>query len=114
LTAFYFGRFSPVAIAANVVVIPLTFLSVLCGCLSVLLGSCAAFLADIFNHANAALVWALIGVVRVVSRVPGGTFEVAQLPAAWVPALYAALAAAGVLLFARSAGGRRRPAAGVE
>lgn len=55
LAAYFFGRFTPLALITNLLVVPVTFCVVLAGCLSIILGSCLNVLADIFNHSNLAL-----------------------------------------------------------
>jgi len=97
LTAYYFGRFSPIALFANVLVIPLAFLVVLAGCLSLVLGSCAALFADIFNHANLVLVNALVQSMKILSRIPGGSIKLAK-PPLWRVVLWYAVLAMGVYI----------------
>ncbi len=80
LTAFFFGRFSPIALVSNIVVVPLAFLIVLTGSLSLLLGSCLLLFANIFNHANVALVALLVRVVRLMARTPFGSVETGTVP----------------------------------
>ena len=83
LTAYYFGRFAPVALPANLVVIPLVFLIVLSGCLSLLLGSCVWVLAEIFNNASLALIWVLSRTMAAVRAIPGGSLDIAT-PSIWL------------------------------
>ena len=71
LTALFFGRFSVVAVPANLVVVPLTFLVVLCGWSALLFPPGAA----VFNQAAA-------GILRVLER---GIGALAQVPGAWFP-----------------------------
>lgn len=99
LTAYYFGRFSPVALLANVLVIPLAFLIVLTGCLSLVLGSCVALMADIFNHTNLILVATLLQGMKLISCIPGGSITVARPPLWIVVAWYSAL---GTIVYAVS------------
>jgi hypothetical protein len=81
LSAYFFGRFTPVPLVSNVVAIPLAFLSVLAGCLSILTGQAVPVLADIFNHANLALVELLTLLTDCLSRIPGGSTHVGPVPA---------------------------------
>jgi competence protein ComEC len=98
LTAYYFGRFTPIAIVGNVLVVPLAFLIVLGGCLSLLLGSVLGVCAAIFNHANLALATVLVQALRLMSRVPGGAIDVPR-PSPWAVGLwYALLAVFGAAL----------------
>lgn len=91
LMALYFGRFTPVALLANVPVIPLSFLVMVAGTLSMVLGACADTFAVIFNHANLPLVWLMTESMTWLGRVPGANFDVPP-PPAWALCLwYAAL-----------------------
>ena len=93
LAAYYFERFTPIALLANVWVVPLTYMIVLTGGLVLVLGPIADVLAIIFNHANLALMGALVGGMRLLSRVPLSCCEV-PVPPIWAICLwYAALAA---------------------
>jgi len=106
LTAFYFQRFSPISILSNLIAVPLSFLVLIAGCLSVVLGPVLLLFADIFNHANLVLVTALVEAMKFFAGIPFGNFE---LPAvsAWIPVMcYMALAAWLLWLRAR---GRRSP-----
>jgi len=80
LMAWYFGRVSPIALLSNILLIPLAFLTVLSGCLSVVLGACLGVIAEIFNHAALALVTLLLLVVRTLDAVPFGCLEVSRPP----------------------------------
>jgi predicted membrane metal-binding protein len=91
LTAFFFGRTTPIAIISNLVVIPMAFLIVLTGCLSLVAGSCFVWFAVVFNHVNVALVWVLTGWTRLMAGVPFGDMAVSR-PQVWmVFAWYAVL-----------------------
>ena len=100
------------ALPANLVVIPLVFLVVPAGCLSLLLGSCVWVLAEIFNHANLALVWVLSRTMQAVRAIPGGSVDIAQ-PCIWpVLAWYFVLGSLALYLrgsrgsaFAKGSGG---------
>ena len=76
----------------NAALIPLAFLTVLSGCLSVTLGTCLAFAADLFNHASLALVGLLLLIVRAVRAVPFACLNVPRPPLALVVGWYALLA----------------------
>jgi len=91
LMAFYFERFAPIALPGNLAAIPLTFLIVFTGCLSLLFGSWIPLVADIFNHANLALANALIGSIRLLSTIPGSHMKVAPIPLWSLVAWYAVL-----------------------
>ncbi len=92
LTAYFFERFTPVALLGNLLVIPLTFLIVLTGCLALITGSCFLVLAEVFNHANLALVTCLVRCTGFISKAPFGTQDVPQPPVWTVWLWYAALA----------------------
>ena len=87
LTAYFFGRFAPVALPANLVVIPLVFLVVLAGCLSLLLGSCVWVLAEVFNNANLALIWVLSRTMQGICAIPFGSMDIAR-PSIWLVLLW--------------------------
>jgi len=98
LMAYFFGRFAPIALLSNLVVVPLAFLIVLAGCLSLLAGSCVEWFSEIFNHANLALIAGLVRTMELMAQIPLGHIRVPE-PPAWILALwYGALG----LLSARS------------
>jgi competence protein ComEC len=92
LTAYFFGRFTPVALLSNFVVIPLAFAAVLAGCLAVVLGACLAPAADLFNHANLLLARVLMAAAERLLRLPGGSIAVGPPPAWAVLGCYGLLA----------------------
>jgi ComEC/Rec2-related protein len=101
LSAYYFGRFSLVSLPCNLFVIPMSFLLIVSGCLSLVLGPCWGFLGEVFNHASLFLVWMLERAMSLMLAIPGGHMRVAQ-PAAWmVWTWYALLAIAALWLRAR-------------
>lgn len=102
LMAYYFGRLAPIALLGNVLVIPLAFLIVLAGALSLVLGACVNFFAVTFNHANVVLASALVHGIRAMSRVPGGSVRVASPPVWAVVAWYALLGVLCALAYRRS------------
>ena len=91
ITAYFFGNISPIALIANVVVIPLAFLVVITGALSLLLGYCLTILADIFNHANLAIIALLVNSMQWIGKVPGAFFEIDKVPLWFVFLWYALL-----------------------
>lgn len=101
LTAYFFGRFAPVALLGNLIVIPLAFLIILTGCLSIVLGSCIALFADIFNHANLALVSILVWATKFMASVPFGSIQVSNQPLWLILTWYVLLAGAALLLRSR-------------
>jgi ComEC/Rec2-related protein len=94
LTAYFFGRFSPIALVSNLIVVPLSSLVLIAGALSVVLGSCVERLADIFNHANLFLVGVMLRLTELLSAVPWGSLTIPPPPAWAVWAWYAVLGGA--------------------
>ena len=80
MTAQYFNLFSPVGLAANLLVVPLASLILLNGCLILIVGWFSALGAEIFNHASRVLVDVLLLLVGWFHRWPGGYCFV---PAPW-------------------------------
>lgn len=91
-----FHRFTPVALLANLVAVPLTFLIVLAGFLSLTLGSVLVWAADIFNHAALSLIGMLIGLMRGLAAIPGSCIHVAVFPW-WGLCLWYGALLAGIL-----------------
>ncbi|MBI2441815.1 MAG: ComEC/Rec2 family competence protein [Lentisphaerae bacterium] len=82
LVARWFNLVSPIALLANLVVIPLSTLVLLASCLSVLCGVVLPWLGEVFNFANVALVTLLIALTDGLARIPWGHFFV-ESPPAW-------------------------------
>jgi len=70
----YFHLITPVSLLANLVVVPIAFLVLAVGLLSLLLASFAPALTVIFNNANWSLAWVILGSVQLFARVPAGHF----------------------------------------
>jgi competence protein ComEC len=102
LTAYFFERFSPVGLVCNVLAIPLTFVIVLLGCLTIALGGVWVPLAVLVNTVNRLFVWMLLSVARTADSIPGGCVTVDTFPAwavwVWVAILVALAVAARRLL----------------
>jgi len=96
LTAYYFGRFTPISLVSNFLVIPVSALALVAGCLSMLLGPCVSLAADVFNHANLFLMSVLVGSMQALLKIPGGSILIAPWPL-WAVALWYVGVAAGVL-----------------
>ncbi len=76
LSLYYFGRFAPVALLANVIVLPLAFLIVVTGTLSLLAAATGGLAwAMLFNQANYAYVGLLTEGMRWLERMPGAYRE---------------------------------------
>ena len=84
LTAYYFNLFSPVALLANLVVVPLAFLILFAACLALLAGGLHPLLLDTYNHAVRVLCAVLFEVVGFFDRIPGGSLHVPTPPGWWV------------------------------
>ena len=91
MSAHFFGRFSPIAIAGNVIVVPVAFLVVVCGSLSMVLGSCVEWLSHVFNHASLGLIAFLVRFTSLLTGVPYGSLTFAPLGGWAVVAWYAVL-----------------------
>ncbi|MBN2302730.1 MAG: ComEC/Rec2 family competence protein [Lentisphaerae bacterium] len=101
LTMYFFSRLSVAALIANIFVIPLAFMIVLTGCLTIVFGTCLSWMAVTFNHANLILVHAQIAIVSLASRIPFGSVAV-QTPPIWIVcAWYMLLAVIAIRFYAR-------------
>ena len=100
LMAYYFGRFTPIGLIGNLLVVPLAFLVVVAGSLSLVLGSCVDFFAVTFNHTNIALVTFLIWCMKIIARIPYGSIRIAN-PSIWAVLLWYAILLAIVARCAR-------------
>ncbi len=78
LIASVFHLFSPVAILGNLLVVPMAFVMVLTGCLSLITGGLSPWLAEVFNHANRLFFSLVLVWIEWMDRVPHGH--------SWVPA----------------------------
>lgn len=96
LTAHFFNLFSPVALLANLVVVPMAFVILLTGCLSLVSGALHPLAAEVFNHANRVFVACLLYAVEAFHRWPAGHWFV-EAPPRWAVALWLACVA-GLLL----------------
>lgn len=74
----YFYIITPVSLFANLVVVPLAFLVLAVGLISLLVTPVAGWLAIIFNNANWSLAAAILGAVGLFARAPAGHFYVGQ------------------------------------
>ena len=80
LIAHWFHLVSPVALIANVLIIPLVTLILLSGCLSIFSGLIFPLLGEIFNFANVALVSLLISYINFLARLRFGHFYIELFP----------------------------------
>jgi ComEC/Rec2-related protein len=104
LSLYYFGRLAPIALLANLVVVPLAFLIVVTGCLS-LVGAAIGgdVLAEIPNQANFAYVGLLTRCMQWFERVPWGFRENLWLSVSGVILWYLFLGAIVIFLYKRLA-----------
>jgi ComEC/Rec2-related protein len=100
MTAFYFGRFSPIALLGNLAVVPLTFFIVLSGWLSVLIPAASS----IFNHAALVFIDLMLHSVQWLDRLPGSSFAVERPPFPAVALWYGSM----IYLFVQASGRRQR------
>ena len=106
LTAWFFGNFAPIGLLANLLIVPLSSLVIITGVLSLTLGSCFLFLADLYNHANLALITLMTESARLFAAVPGGCLEV-PAPPFWATFLFYALLLATRFVWWIEGGGER-------
>ena len=83
LTAYYFGLFNPVSLIANILIVPLSFLVILSGCLSLVFGAFAPVIAEIFNFASVAVIWAMVKLSDLLTSLPYAYVQVEQGKALW-------------------------------
>ena len=94
LTALFFGNFSPIGLPGNLVVVPLSSIVIITGAISLTMGSCFLFLADLFNHANLALITLMTEFTRWLAAIPGGCIKVSP-PPIWAILLFYTILLAG-------------------
>ncbi|MBN2162183.1 MAG: ComEC/Rec2 family competence protein [Pontiellaceae bacterium] len=87
VTAYYFGRFSPIALVGNLIVVPLTFCTVLSGWLSILF----PWAATIFNHASLVFINLMLWGIGFLDRIPGSSFAVEAPPVISIAIWYGSL-----------------------
>ena len=95
LTILFFGTFSPIGLPANLLVVPLSSLVIITGVLSLTLGSITLVFADLFNHANLALITLMTESAKWFAAIPYGYMKAPQVP------LWTVLGFYGVLLIIR-------------
>lgn len=69
LTARYFNLVAPFSLLGNLVVVPLSFVVLLTGVLSLLFGSLSAWMAEVFNHANRVFIGIMLDAIRGLAKV---------------------------------------------
>ena len=76
LTAYYFHLFSPVTLLANLVVVPMSSITLMCNLGSLLCGDLLPWFTELFNHCGWAWMLAMIKVSRWSTELPGAYFYV--------------------------------------
>lgn len=76
LTAWYFNLLSPVALVANLVIVPASSAILLLGVLSVVTSAAGSFLPVLFNNANWLMVKMMLGIVGFFASLPAGYLNV--------------------------------------
>lgn len=98
LTMWFFGNFSPIGLPCNLIVVPVSSLVIITGVLSLTLGACFPFLADLFNHANLALIGLMTETARFGAAIPYGSVTIPPPPLWTMLAFYAGLLGARFVL----------------
>ena len=88
LTAHFFNVFSPVALVGNLAVVPLTFVVVVTGFLSMVTGMLNGWVSEVFNHANVIFVEILLRIVDAMANMPAGHLFVRSPPWIWIAGYY--------------------------
>jgi ComEC/Rec2-related protein len=94
LTAYYFGRFIPGGLLANLVVVPAAGLIVIAGALAIVTSFLFPAVAGIFNCAAAACTAVMVETSRLTTLIPGASIAVPPPPLLLVAVWYAAMLAA--------------------
>ena len=81
LTAYYFGRFTPGGLFANLLAGPCSLFIVVAGCLGVAASFVSDWLAACFNHAAGFFTWVMVKTAEVTVACPGSNFRIAK----WTP-----------------------------
>ncbi|MCU0857676.1 MAG: ComEC family competence protein [Pontiellaceae bacterium] len=87
ITACFFYSLSPVALIANLPVIPLTSMIMFTGCLALLSGMVFLPAAALFNQANLLFINLLIWIIGWFSALPGA-YRAVRMPSAWATGLW--------------------------
>jgi ComEC/Rec2-related protein len=101
LTAYYFGRFTPGGLFANLVVGPCSFFIVVAGCLGVAASVASEWVAGCFNHAAGCFTWVMVKTAQATAACPGANLRIAPWPLWWVWLWFGALLALAVWLRTR-------------
>ncbi len=91
LTAHYFHLFSPVTLLANLVIVPLSSLALMCNLGSLICGGWWPGLAGLFNHSAWFWMWGMIRASKAFTHLPGAFFYVKSFAAVELFLYYALL-----------------------
>jgi ComEC/Rec2-related protein len=105
LTAYYFGRFTPGGLFANLVICPCSLLIVVAGLLGMAASCVSDGLASCFNHAAGGVTWVMVKTTELTAVCPGSNYYVEKWPPWMVLAWYGALLVFAVWLHGRKQGG---------
>lgn len=104
IAAHVFGRITPGALVANLVLVPAAGCSVACGVLGVFASCVSPTLAAHVNNVSGLFTDAMVCVAECVARVPGASIEVPPWPLTRCLAWYLAMILGGVLVRLRRGG----------
>jgi ComEC/Rec2-related protein len=90
LTAYYFHLFSPVTLLANLLIVPLSSLALMCNLGSLICGGWFPWATELFNHSGWFWMSAMVRISQWATEIPGAYFYVAS-PAIGTCLLYYAL-----------------------
>ncbi len=96
LIALFFNLVSPVALLANLAVVPLAFLILFSACLALSLGFLHPVLLESFNEAGRFFTSCLLGIIDACDRIPGAAVYV-PTPSPWLVALVTLLIGAVII-----------------
>jgi len=105
LTARFFNTLSLFALVGNLAVIPLAFILVLTGCLTLLAAPCSLFVMRVFHDANQLFISGLMSIIQWIETVPGSYLFVRSPSMGIVATLYM-----GLILFFTGTARLKRPA----
>jgi len=91
LSARIFHQVSPGSLLGNLLVIPLTCVVLFTGILSIIFGSMAGVLGEVFNHANHVFVVIMTEWVRWISKLPGSHYAIGDFSNFWIVIWYGLL-----------------------
>ncbi len=78
LMLWYYNLVTPISLLANLIVVPIAFLILAGGLLSIIAAPFSTWLSIVCNNANWALARIILGIVYLLSQLPGGHFYTAR------------------------------------